>query len=305
MTSAATDKPGLPPVVLAALWMIGTIASFILMAVASRQLSSSFSAAQITTWRSVVGFGIVLVLMTVYGWHYARTAKPLLHLARNTFHFGAQWGWFYGVAHITLAEVFALEFTMPIWTLILAALILGEKITPMRLLAVVLGFIGVLLVIRPGFIDLHLAHLTVLGSALGFAFTTYVITKFMVTTEKPLTILFYMTLIQVPIGLAINLGDLGTPVGIEFLWIATAGVCGLTSHYCMARALALADSTVVVPVDFLRMPLIAVVGYLFYEEVVDIFVLMGAAVIFAGNFVNVWSESRRSRLPKAAATTLR
>ncbi len=295
MTTAATDKPGLPPVARAAIWMIGTIVSFIMMAVASRQLSGSFSALQITTWRSVIGLGIVLVLLTVYGWHYTRTAKPMLHLARNTFHFCAQWGWFYGVAYITLAEVFALEFTMPIWTLILAALILGEKITPMRLLAVALGFTGVLLVIRPGFIDLELAHLTVLGSALGFAFTTYVITKFMVTTEKPLTILFYMTVIQVPIGLVLNLGDLGTPKGIEFMWIATAGICGLTSHFCMARALALADSTVVVPVDFLRMPLIAVVGYLFYEEEIDIFVLMGAAVIFTGNFVNVWSESRRPK----------
>lgn len=298
MTAAATEKTGLPPIMLAALWMLGTITSFILMAIASRQLSSHFSAAQITTWRSVVGFGIVLVLLTIYGWHYARTAKPLLHLARNSIHFCAQWGWFYGVTYITLAEVFALEFTMPIWTLILAAIILGEKITPIRLASVILGFIGVLFVIRPGFIDLHVAHLTVLGSALGFAFTTYVITKFMVTTERPLTILFYMTLIQVPIGLLINLGDLGSPAGMDFLWIACAGVCGLTSHYCMARALALADSTVVVPVDFLRMPLIAVFGYFLYNESIDYFVMLGAAIIFAGNFLNVWGENRRTRPPR-------
>ncbi len=295
MTSATSDKPGLPPVLLAGIWMLGTITSFIFMAVASRQLSDNFSALQITTWRSVVGLGIVVVLLWIYGWHYARTSKPLLHLARNSIHFCAQWAWFYGVGIITLAEVFALEFTMPIWTLILAALILGEKITVMRLVSLGLGFIGIMLVIRPGILEIQPAHLAVLGSALGFAFTTYVITKYMVTTEKPLTILFFMTVIQVPIGLAGNLGDLGSPAGQDYLWIGTAGVCGLTAHYCMARALALADSTVVVPVDFLRMPLITVVGYLFYEEVINVFVLLGAAVIFAGNFLNVWSESRQPR----------
>lgn len=305
MSTAAPEQPLLPPAILAGIWMLGTVASFILMAVAARELTGRFTALQITTWRSIVGLLIVLGLLTVYGWGYARTSKPLTHLARNTIHFGAQWAWFYGVAFITLAEVFALEFTMPIWTLILAALILGEKITRWRLLSVLLGFIGVMLVIRPGFVAIHPAHFTVLASALGFAFSTYVITKSMVTTERPLTILFFMTAIQVPIGLTANLGDLGTPAGIDFLWIALTGMCGLTSHFCMARALALADSTVVVPVDFLRMPLVAVVGYILYNEEISVFVLFGAVLIFAGNFVNVWTENRRGRMAKAAATTLR
>lgn len=324
----------LPPVVRAFLWMIGTLASFILMAVAARELNlgaaggldvldhravvgligefvqgrpieQSIDSFGVLFWRSGGGLAIMLVVMTATGWRYARTSRIRLHLGRNLIHIWAQWGWFFGVAHITLAEVFAIEFTMPIWTLILAWLILREQITRIRVIAVVMGFIGVLFVLRPGVAEVQMAHVAVLGAALGFAFATYVITKRMVTTEAPVTILFYMVLIQFPIALALAWSSWIWPVGEQWLWVGLAGLTGLTSHFCMAKALSLADSTVIVPIDFCRMPLVAVVGWLVYAEVIDIWVLIGAVIIFAGNFLNVWSESRRGRARKMAATTAR
>ncbi len=276
----------------AALWMVGALLSFLALAVAARELSAQLDTFQILFWRSLVGLVLVSAILTWKGWHLARTAQPLLQIVRNAVHFTGQWGWVYGVAHISIAEVFAIEFTMPIWTLLLAALLLGERITRVRSVTVLLGFIGILVILRPGVTEVQVAQLTVLWAAVAFALSAYVITKRLVATDTPLAIIFYMSLVQLPLGFAGGVIDWAWPSG--WLWVAVVavGVAGLTSHYCMARALTLADATVVVPMDFMRLPLAFLVGYLLYNQGVDIYVLIGALIIFAGNYVNVYNARR-------------
>ncbi len=284
---------GFAPILRTALWMAGAFLSLLSIAVAGRELIAEITVFQVLFWRGAVGLGIILVVLRFAGWHHMRTARLPVHAARNVVHLGAQYAWFYAVAFIPMAEVFALEFTTPIWTLILAALILGEKVTTARVAAVLLGFAGVLIILRPGFSPVAMPQIAALLSALGFAFSTYVLTRGLMRTDSPLTMLFWMVAIQTPLALLASLDGWVWPSGWNWGWIAAVGIFSLTAHYCMARALRLADANVVVPMDFARLPLAAVVGWLAYREIVDLWVVVGAAIIFAGNYLNVRAERRK------------
>ena len=282
----------MPPILKAALWMLGALASFSLMAIAGRELSAELSTWQILALRSAIGVVVVLLVASRVGWHHLATAQPGLQVIRNLGHFVGQFGWFYGLALLPLAQVFALEFTSPIWSALLAPLLLGERITPLRAAVIAIGFAGILIVIRPGLVPISTGAVAVLVAALGFAFA-YVLTKRLTRTDSALAVVFYMSQVQLPLGMVPALFDWVMPSVHLYPWIAVVGVAGLTAHFCMARAFREADAVVVVPMDFLRLPLIAVTGLLVYGEPLEFWVLAGAAVIFAGNFLNVWAESRK------------
>ena len=277
----------------AALWMGGTLVSFAAMAIAGRELSQEFGTFQVLFWRSASGAVIVLVLIAIHGRQYTRTRFFGRHLARNLFHFGAQYGWFYAIALIPLAKVFAIEFTTPVWLTLMAAMFLGERITKLRWIAVILGFAGVLVITRPGIAAVHHGDLAVLAAAVGYA-AVYAITKSVADKDEPLTILFYMVLIQTPIASAFSISDWNWPTtGLSWVWVFLVGASALTGHFCMTRAFRLADASVVVPIDFLRLPLIAVVGYLAYAEAIELWVAAGAALILLGNYLNIREASSR------------
>jgi drug/metabolite transporter (DMT)-like permease len=222
-----------------------------------------------------------------------------VHILRNLAHFGGQFGWFYGLALIPMAEVFAIEFTVPVWTALLAAVILRERLTPSRIAAIGLGIAGMLIILRPGVSVVSPAALAVLGGAVCYALS-HTLTRRLVQTDAPIMILFYMTLVQLPLGLLPALGDWTAPTPGMWPWLLAVGAAALSGHYCMARAFALADATVVVPMDFLRLPMIALVGRLLYGEAIDAFVLGGALVMLAGNIVNIRAErSGPSGTPKS------
>ncbi len=279
---------GSAPAIRAALWMVGTLVSFMAMALGGREASAELSTFQILFFRSVVGLVVISALLARAGWWQARTRRLGLQIVRNVAHFGGQYGWFYGIALIPLAEVFAIEFTVPIWTAILATLFLGERLSGGRVLAIVLGFAGILVILRPGLAIVSTASLAVLAGAVGYA-TSHTITKKLSATDTPLAILFYMTVVQLPLALVPALGDWAWPSMAVWPWIGAVGVTALSAHYCMTRAFMLAEATVVVPLDFLRLPLIAVVGFLAYGEALDFWVLGGAAVVFAGTYMNLRS----------------
>lgn len=276
----------------AVLWMTGALASFMAMALAGRELASELGTFGILFFRSIIGFAVVAVLLQRAGWRHVRTERLTGHLLRNMAHLGGQYGWFLGIALIPLAEVFAIEFTTPIWTAILAALFLGERLTLLRLVAIALGFAGVLVILRPGIEIIDLGAVAVLGAALGYA-VAYVSTKSLARTEMPLTILFYMTVLQLPLTFVAALSEWHWPSAAMWPWLVVVGVAGLTAHYCLTQALKLADATIVVPLDFLRLPLIAVIGYFAYAEPLDPFTLLGAALVLAANYINTTTGTRR------------
>ncbi|UUX50572.1 DMT family transporter [Nisaea acidiphila] len=276
---------------LAVLWMMGALASFTSMAVAARELTQDLSVFQISFMRTV----ICLALLTPYayklGWQKMKTDRLKTHVGRNIIHFTGQFGWIYGVSILPLAAVFSLEFSAPIWTAILAALLLKERITRIRALSIALGFAGILVILRPGSDLMQPASFVVIGAAICFAFT-YVFTRGLAATESAFKIIFYMNLIQFPIGLVLSVPVWITP-GTEMLpFIAILGIGGITSHYSIARAMAHADAAVVSPLDFLRLPLVAVIGFLLYQEPWNPYVIIGGAITFSGNLLNILSEQK-------------
>ncbi|MCB1996579.1 MAG: DMT family transporter [Burkholderiaceae bacterium] len=269
-----------------AAWMGGAVLSFLLMALSGRELSSTLSTFQILCFRSVVGLAVVGALAGHAGWGLLRTRRLGLHTARNLAHLGGQFGWFFAIGALPLASVFAIEFTIPLWTALLAALLLRERLTAQRAGLIVLGLAGVLMILRPGAGLLQWASLAALGGAVAYALS-YLATKRLAPTEAPLAILFYMTVVQLPLAAAGALWTWQPPDWDQWPWILLVGLTALSAHYCIARALALADLAAVMPVDFLRLPLVALVGWWLYGEGVDALALAGMVVIVVANVLNL------------------
>ena len=286
----------LPPSVRACLWMGGAILSFSTMAIAVRELLRSMGIFEVLFLRTFVALLIIAAVVLRAGAGKLRTQRFGIHLARNLAHYGGQWCWVFAIGALPLATVFAIEFTMPVWTALLAALLLGERLTAPRLVMLGLGLAGVLLILKPGaagggaFVQ-PAALIMVLG-ALGYAFNM-ICTKVLIKTDSALAILFWMNLIQTCVGIFPAVSGWVWPTAGQLPWIAALGCGSLFAHYCMTRAFFLADATIVVSIDFLRLPLIAVVGALAYGEALDPIVFVGAAIIFAGTYYSLSREPRR------------
>lgn len=276
----------------AVLWMMGTLASFSIMAIAVRELTNTIDPFEIVFLRTSVALTIVLGIVFYHGRKAISTKHLRLHVFRNTIHYIGNLTWIIGVSLIPLAQVFALEFSVPIWVAIFAVLFLREKLTIGKIVAIVFGFLGVLVILRPGLIAIDQGSLAVLGAAFCFA-TAHVVTKSLSKSDKPLTIVFLMYTMQLPIS-AIGAYFYWTiPTWIDWPWIFLVGITSLTAHYCITRAITLADVTVVIPIDFLRMPIIAIIGFYLYSEPFSIWIFFGAMLIFSGNYFNIYHERKK------------
>ncbi|WP_246003742.1 DMT family transporter [Histidinibacterium lentulum] len=278
----------------AGLWMLGAVVSFTSMALAGRAVSLSLDTFEIMTWRSVVGIVIVLTVATATGTiRQVRAERLWLHGVRNLAHFTGQNLWFFAVATIPLAQLFALEFTTPIWALLLAVPILGERITTRALVTAGVGFLGVLIVARPSPETLSPGLMAAAACAVGFGLTA-VLTRRLTRTDSITSILFWLTVMQAVFGVicaGID-GDIAMPGRTEAPLLIVIGCAGLAAHFCLTSALSLAPAGVIMPIDFLRLPLITVLGMAIYAEPFDPLVLLGGAIIFAAT----WSGlARRTR----------
>jgi drug/metabolite transporter (DMT)-like permease len=277
------------------LWMFGALLCFSAMAVSVRELSRALNLFEILAIRNAGGLlilgGALLVRPSL---RHGLTSRHLpLHVVRNVVHFAGQYAWALALTLLPLATVFALEFTMPAWTVLLAVLWLGERLTPSRIGTVVLGFLGVLVILRPGLESFRPAALLVLAAAFGFAITL-TITKKLTASVSTFAILFWMNVIQLPLGLAgSDLTQLANVHGAQYLAVLGLALAGTASHWCLSNAFRAGDAILVVPLDFLRIPLIAVVGWAFYGEALDAFVFAGAGLIVSGVLWNLVSEARR------------
>ncbi len=285
------------PVFKAALWMIGAIASFSTMAVAGREVSTALDTFEIMTYRSVVGMLILWTVLTVTRrWSEVKTQALGLHAVRNMAHFAGQNLWFFAVGVIPLAQVAALEFTSPIWVVMLSPLVLGERLTRVRVLSVLLGFAGILLVARPTPESINAGILAATACAVFFALSA-VFTRRLTRLASVACIMFWLTLMQAAFGLLCSLwdGQMAAPNATTLPWLLVIGCAGLLAHFCLTSALAIAPATVVVPIDFVRLPTIAMLGMWLYGEALDVWIFVGAAVIFGANYLNIWTETRLAK----------
>ena len=267
--------------------MAGWLSLMLVVAVTGREATRELSVFQIMEIRSGLGLVMLYPLIRLAGGFRAlRTSRLRLHAGRGMLHYAAQLGWFYALTLIPLGQVVSLEFTMPIWTAILAASFLGERMTIWKISAIVLGLIGVFVIVRPAAGEINPGQLIALAAAVGFG-TSVAIMKSLTRTETTVAIVFWMLAVQVVAG--------ALPTFYLWVWpspyvwgcaIAIA-IGGTFSHFCMARAMLYADATIVLPMDFLRVPLTAAAGWMIYGERMDVFTVLGAMLILTGNLLNL------------------
>ena len=276
-----------PSIPKAALWIAGWLALMLIVTVAGREATRELNVFQIMEVRTILGFFMLYPLIRLNGGFAAmKTSRPLQHIARNLVHYAAQLGWFFALTLIPLAQVVSIEFTMPIWTAILAASFLGERVTVWKIAAIVLGVVGVVVIVRPATGEINPGQMIALGAAVGFGISIAMM-KSLTRTETTLAIIFWMQVIQAAAGFIPSLYVWIWPSAYAWGWLVVIAFCGTFSHYCMARAMLYADATVVVPMDFLRVPLTAAAGWLLYSERLDMFTVLGAALILTGNLLNL------------------
>ncbi len=284
---------------IAALWMSGAIASFSLLAIGARAVSPALDTFEIMLFRSAIGLAAVALLLAATGrLQEARPRRLDVHLGRNLIHFAGQNLWFHALTVLPLAQVFALEFTSPLWVILLAPLFLGERLTGRAFVAGTIGFAGVLIVARPDFSDLDPGLIAAALCAVCFAITSLV-TKRLTRSQPVVAILFWLNAFQLLFSAVVVGWDGQVPIprADQLPWVLLIGVTGLAAHWCLTSALEAAPASVVMPLDFARLPVIAVVGWAAYDEPLDPLVFAGAALILAGNLLTL----RRAPQEAAAA----
>ena len=268
---------------------MGAVVSFVLMAVSGRAILLEINTFELMLYRSLIGLAVVLLFIGISprGAGLLRTRIFGQHIVRNIFHYAGQNLWFFAIAAIPLSQLVALEFTSPLWIALLAPLLLGETLTMQKTLVVVLGFFGVLIVARPGIEPITWGHMAGLGAAAGFALNAIFTSKIM-RQDSVLTVLFWMTLLQTGFSFLLSLqGGIPWPSAGLWPWLFLVGLTGLSAHYCLTTALGLAPASVVAPMEFIRLPVIAVVGMVLYQEPIMITVFIGGGVILLANYLNL------------------
>ncbi|WP_421695604.1 DMT family transporter [Aestuariivirga sp.] len=274
----------------AAVWMAGWLTATLGMTIAGRQLAQEVSVFEVMLLRSGIASLILIPIVMLNGGLRGRLSQLKLHLIRNSVHYVGQYAWFSALLLIPLAEVIAIEFTMPLWIAILATAFLGERLYGYKVAALIVGFGGVLMIVRPG-LTLNVGHMVALAAAVLFA-VSVTLTKYITRRDSALTVIFFMFTMQSVMGAVPAWLTWVWPSPHNWPWVAVVALAGTSSHYCLSKAISLADATVVMPMDFLRLPLSALAGYLIYAEGIDAWSMVGGALILAANTINIVKATR-------------
>ncbi len=261
-----------------------------------RQVAAELHPFEIAFFRNVFALLVIVPWFVRYGLQPLRTTRFGLHILRTAFNILAMLSFFYALTITPLAEVTALGFTAPIFATILAALILGEVVRLRRWSAIAVGFVGVLIIVRPGLETIGLGQLLTLFSSLAWACALMTI-KTLGRSEPSITIIAYMSLLMIPLSLVPALFVWQTPDAWQLAWLALIGLLGGIGQFCMTEALRQADTAVVMPLDFCKLLWVTALAYVAFGEVPDRFTWIGGAVIFASTLYIAYRE--RARRPVA------
>jgi drug/metabolite transporter (DMT)-like permease len=288
----------------------GAVRGIVLMAVAAllfssmhatiRHVSSGMHPFEVAFFRNVFALLFVLPWFLRLGFAPLRTQRFGMHLLRTAFNVVAMLCFFYALSITPLSEVTALNFTAPIFATLLAALILGEVVRARRWSAIAIGFLGTIVILRPGFAEVGLGEILALSSALTWAFALLAI-KSLSRTETSLTIITYLSLLMLPLSLLPALFVWQWPSPEQLVWLALIGLLGAGGQYLMTESLSLADTSVVMPIDFTKLIWVSLIAYLAFGEVPDVFTWIGGIVIFGSTFYIALREQQIARRDSRAA----
>jgi len=283
----------------AALLMLGSTVFFGCMAVAIRLASQSLHTFEIAFFRNFFGLCATLPLVLTHGPAFFRTTQLSRYGFRCLIGILSMFAGFWAIGHLPLAQAVSLSYSTPLFVTIAAVWFLGEQVRARRWAAVVVGFIGVLIIVRPGSASFSGGTLIALSAAVLSGFVAIQI-KQLSATEPADRIVVWTTLLWVPMSLAPALFVWEWPQGITWLWVIAAGTLGTGGHMLWTRALKLGEVSALTPISFMQLPIVAVAGWLLFDEALDRYTLLGALIIFGAN---AYIAHREARLAKRNATT--
>jgi drug/metabolite transporter (DMT)-like permease len=298
--SARTRFGALSPVVQAA--VIATVAMVLFSVVppSVRLLSDTMSSWQIVFIRAFFGVVGIGAYLTWSGLYELKSRQIGIHFIRSTFNFVGMVMWFWALGLVELAKGIAIHFTMPLFITLFAVIFLRERVGPRRLGAMLVGFIGVLIILRPGMIETGLPELAILGSAALYG-GAVIYLKIVVREETPLAVTFYNNLFMA-VWCIVPTWMYWAPMTVDdILPVLGLGVCGLFAPFLVAIALKKADASLIAAFDFLRLPFTAAFGFALFGEIPDEFVWVGAAIIFVSTYYIARRETRRAQEATAGA----
>lgn len=264
------------------------------MAVMIRLASAELHPFEIAFFRNLFGFAFALPLLLRHGIGLLRTSHLSLYFVRCLIGIGSMLCGFWAIVHLPLAEAISISYAAPLFVTIGAALVLGEVVRIRRWTAVVVGFLGVLLIVRPGAASFNVHTLAALAAAV-LSGSVAISIKFLSRTEKPDAIVLYTTLLWVPMSLVPALFVWTWPHGITWLWIVLAGFFGTAGHMFWTRALKLGDASLLTPISFVQVLVVGVYGWLLFDETVDRWTAAGATVVLASNYYIAYRETKLAR----------
>jgi drug/metabolite transporter (DMT)-like permease len=289
----------LTPVARACLLMVLGTMMFAGMHTAIRYTTQQMPAAEVAFFRNLFGLVVIVPLLVRHGPGVFYTQKLGLHVLRSVLNVFSMLAFFLGLSLTPIARATALSFTAPLFTALLSALLLGEVFRWRRWTAIVCGFLGTLVILRPGFQALDLGALLIIGSSLLWGLAIIDI-KILGRTESTLTITAYVTVLMIPMTLVPAIVVWQTPPLELWVWLVFIGVIGTLGQIVVTDALKLADMTVLMPLDFLKLVWATILGIVLFAEVPDTFTWIGAAIVFGSSFYIAWRETK-VRKEKAAA----
>jgi drug/metabolite transporter (DMT)-like permease len=282
-----------------AVWlMVGSTILFGLMAVCIRLASAQLHPFEIAFFRNFFGLVFVLPLLFRHGPGLLRTDKLGFYVLRCAIGIVSMLAGFWAIVNLPLAQAIALSYSTPLFVTIGAVVVLGEIVGARRWTAVLVGFLGVLVIVQPGADTFTAGSLVAVLAALASANAAISI-KFLSRTEHPDAIVVLTTMLWVPMSLLPALAVWETPAGITWLWIVLAGFLGSTAHLIWTRALRLGDASMLTPISFLQILVVAFFGWLLFGEALDRWTAIGAGIVFASN---VYIARREARLARHAVS---
>lgn len=291
---------GLSDVARGCLLMLLSTLMFACMHAAIRQTTQQLPAVEVAFFRNVFGLVVIIPLLLRYGLGVFRTQRIGLHGLRALINAISMMTFFAGLSLTPIARATALSFTAPLFTALLSVLFLGEVIRWRRLTAILCGFIGALIILRPGLQGFDTGATLVIASSLLWSVAMIDI-KLLARTETSLTITAYVTVLLIPLTLIPAVMVWQTPPVQTWGWLVFIGVIGTLGQIAVTEALKLADTTMLMPFDFLKLVWATALGILLFSELPDLLTWAGAAIVFGSSLYIAWRETHVRKAAAAAA----
>ena len=295
-------------VIIGSFWGLGA-ASWHSVVPNAVHLLQHIPAIELVFFRNLIGMTIFLSIVCWKGFGFLKTERIWTHVQRNFCNFLGMWLWFIALGALPIATAVSLHFTVPLMVVILAILLLGERPGLRRLMPTVIGFLGVLIILRPGSLPISPAAFLVLGSAFAYAGVA-IYTRSLGATDHPNTTTFYYQLMVAAFSaasmgfgyfLATSFPELGISK-LDFVWVVPElsdipallllAIAGTLAPYCLVRALVHAETTIIEPIEYLRLPISAGIAWILFGQTTDLWTWVGAAVIAGATLFMAQHETR-------------